>query len=292
MKSSCRILIMLSLMACSVPGTSAFADDTASITNDVIYGHKDGLALTFDVHRPANPNGAAVIFINSGGHKSPSYDLGGAYSQSDLDKFESHKPLLEAGFVIFDLRHGSNPRFSIPEIASDVHQGVRFIRRHAKDFGVDPERLGVWGHSAGGHLALLTGLNPGAATAGPSEAIESDRVSAIVALAPLTDLARLMAPYPTEGRSGPPGMDFGTERFPEFSPLFFASSDDPPTLLIHGDEDNLVPISQSQLMRSALEDASVDVDLLVISGAGHGLWARDEIAPATVKWFQMYLLRH
>lgn len=269
----------------------AIADEPVIIRSDVVYGHKDGLALTFDVHQPANQNGAAIIIINSGGHRSPSFDLGGAYANSGLRELERHKPLLDAGYVVFDLRHGSNPRYSIPETVADVHAGLRFIKQHAGDFNVDPEKLGFWGHSAGGHLSLLVGLNPEVATSQSSKVVESQRVAAVVVMAPLTNLESLMAPYPKDGSAGPPGMDFGVQRYPEFSPLFFASSDDPPTLLIHGSADVLVPLSQSQSMFSALQANGVVAELLVIEGADHGLWARDEIVPATLDWFEMHLLR-
>lgn len=291
MKYVRRFLGYLVLTANAVFNCHAIADEPVIIKSDIVYGHKDGLALTFDVHQPANQNGAAIIIVNSGGHKSPRWDLGGAYAKSGLREFQSHKLLLDAGYVVFDLRHGSNPRYSIPEIVADVHAGVRFIKHHAGDFKVDPERLGLWGHSAGGHLSLLIGLNPEVVVSESSKPMESERIAAVVAISPLTDLESLMAPYPKDGSAGPPGMDFGVQRYPEFSPLFFASSDDPPTLLIHGSEDVAVPLSQSQSMYSALQANGVVADLLVFEGVGHGVWEREEIVPATLNWFELHLLR-
>lgn len=290
-KSVRRFLGYLVLAANGVFNCHAIADQPVIIKSDIVYGHKDGLALTFDVHQPANQNGAAIIIVNSGRHKSPRWDLGGAYAKSGLRELELHKLLLDAGYVVFDLRHGSNPRYSIPEIVSDVHEGVRFIKQHGDDFKVDPERLGIWGHSAGGHLSLLIGLNPEVAMNESSKVIESERVAAVVAISPLTDLESLMAPYPKDGSAGPPGMDFGVQRYPEFSPLFFASNDDPPTLLIHGSEDLAVPPSQSQSMYSALQGNGVVTELLVIEGADHGVWTSEEIVPATLNWFELHLLR-
>jgi acetyl esterase/lipase len=289
MKFVRRSLGFMALIANGVFNCYAIADEPVFIKTDVVYGHKDGLALTFDAHQPANQNGAAIIIMNSGGHQSPRFDLGGAYAKSGLREFDRHKPLLDAGYVVFDLRHGSNPRYSIPEVVADVHQGVRFIKQHADDFNVDPHRLGLWGSSAGGHLSLLIGLDPEVIES--SKAIQSERVAAVVAMAPLTDLESLMSLYPRDGSAGPPGMDFGVERYPEFSPLLFASSDDPPTLLIHGSEDALVPLSQSQSMHSALQANGVITELFVIEGADHGLWFRDEIVPAALNWFELHLLR-
>ena len=118
---------------------------------DVVYGHKDGMALTFDVFKPkVHPNGAAVIRIVSGGWIS-------LYTPPD-QALSRYQELLDAGFTVITLRHGGSPKYLIPDIVADVRRGVRFIRYHAKDWGIDPNRLGVWGGSAGGHLSLMIGL--------------------------------------------------------------------------------------------------------------------------------------
>lgn len=281
-----RVQFLLSLLLICLP---AFSAENQSIVTDIVYGHKDGLALTFDAHLPVDGNGAAVIIINSGGHRSPRFDLGGTYAQSDLPSMRPHQSLLEEGYVVFDLRHGSIPRYSIPEIVVDIQQGVEFIYKNSEQYDVNPKKIGVWGQSAGGHLALLVALNPGLALASESEGNESHLVSAVVAMAPLTDLASLLGSG-REGTQGPPGMDFIRERYSDFSPSSFASAGDPPTLLIHGTEDNLVPMSQSQRMHNALQDVGTDVQLLVIEGAGHLLWLREEIFQPTLDWFNNHLL--
>src|SRR5262245_61344896 len=126
------------------------AQPPLEIIPDVVYGHKDGLALTFDVLKPkANANGAAVIFMVSGGWVSP-YNT----PQQTATRF---KELLEKGFTVIAVRHGGSPKYLIPEIVSDVRRAVRFIRHNSKQWGVDPNRLGVFGGSAGGHLALMLG---------------------------------------------------------------------------------------------------------------------------------------
>ena len=124
----------------------------AKITPDVIYGHKDGMALTYDVIAADNPNGAGVLFMVSGGWFSswrpPEERIAGGI-----------KALLDAGFTIFAIHHGSAPRFKVPEAVSDVRAAVRHVHVHAADYGVDAKRLGVFGGSAGGHLSLMLGLN-------------------------------------------------------------------------------------------------------------------------------------
>ena len=111
-----------------------------SVTTDVVYGHKDGLALTFDVHRPAQPNGAGVISIVSGGYQS-------SVEMSRLIAQGAYPPLNDRGFTVFAVRHGSSPRYPMSEIVADTRRAVRFIRQHAREYGVDPDRIGVFGSS-------------------------------------------------------------------------------------------------------------------------------------------------
>ena len=113
------------------------------ITADVIYGHKDGMALTYDVFEATNPNGAGVIYMVSGGWFS--------IWRPPENRVVSFEPLLAEGFTVFAVHHGSAPRFKVPDAVSDVRAAVRHIRETAESHGVDPNRLGVWGGRAGGH---------------------------------------------------------------------------------------------------------------------------------------------
>ena len=113
-------------------------------TEDVIYARKFGTALTLDVFQPARPNGAGIIAVMSGGW----------FSGHDSIKAANFAPYLERGYTVFAVVHGSQPRFIIPEITQDMHRAVRFIRHHASKYGIDPNKLGVTGGSAGGHLSL------------------------------------------------------------------------------------------------------------------------------------------
>ncbi len=127
------------------------SDDDLQITPDVVYGHKDGMALTFDVFRPSNAHGGAVLYMVSGGWVSrwgPPQRLAG----------RSFSGLLETGLTVIAVRHGSAPRYKVPEAEADVRRALRYVRLHAADLGVDAHRLGVFGGSAGGHLSLMLGL--------------------------------------------------------------------------------------------------------------------------------------
>ena len=268
------------------------AQAQVEIIPDVVYGHKDGLALTFDVLKPkANANGAAAIFMVSGGWVSP-------YSppQQAAARF---KDLLDKGFTVFTVRHGGSPKYFIPEIVSDVRRAVRFIRYNAKQWGVDPNRLGVFGGSAGGHLALMLGT---ASDDGDPNAKEdfmkaSDRVASVVAYFPPVDLRPLARGVNPPGAGGAPdrfpALNFEKEKAPDYSPIVHVSSDDPPTLLIHGDKDRLVPVNNSKIIYEAFQKNNVKTQLIIIEGADHGFQGDDakRAGAAMVAWFEQTLLK-
>ena len=263
------------------------------IIPDVVYGHKDGMALTFDVLKPkSGANGAAVLFMVSGGWIS-------AYRppQQALSMFQ---PLLDKGFTVLPVRHGSSPKYLIPEIVADVRRAVRYIRHNAARWGVDPNRLGVYGGSAGGHLSLVLGAASDNGDAGASEDFlkESSRVAAVVAYFPPVDLrplARGLNPPPREdGKPHSfPALNFEKEKAADYSPIVHVSPDDPPTLLIHGDKDTLVPVSNSQRIYEAFQQNKVRTEMIIIEGAGHGFRGEDakRASAAMVSWFEQTLLK-
>ena len=152
-------------------------------TKEVIYGRKHGVALTMDVITPAKQNNRGVIFAVSGGWFS---------SHDNIDKVidrGTFLELLKRGHTVFAVVHGSQPKFTVPEIREDMHRAVRFIRHHAELYKIDPANIGMFGGSAGGHLTLLQGTDgqdgdPSAE--GPVDR-ESSAVQAIVSYFPPTD---------------------------------------------------------------------------------------------------------
>jgi len=260
------------------------------IIPDVVYGHKDGLAMTFDVLKPkANANGAAVIFMVSGGWVS-------AWTPPELiaARFE---PLLNKGFTVIALRHGSSPKYLIPEIVSDVRRAIRFIRHNATKWGIDADRMGVHGGSAGGHLSLMiaTASDAGDATAKEPFMRQSNRVASVVAYFPPVDLrgwARGLSPTgPNTNRF--PALNFEREKAADYSPIVHVTKDDPPALLIHGDKDPLVPISHSQDIYRLMQQTGVKSEFITLPGAGHGFTGADaaKATAAMVTWFEQTLLR-
>ena len=253
------------------------------VTRDLVYGQREDVALTFDVHRPAQPNGAAVIAIVSGGW----------YSNEEISRIIVDgylAPLLTAkGFTVFAVRHGSTPRFPLSAIVADVRRAVRFVRQHAGQYGVDPNRIGVAGGSAGGQLALLLGTTADSGNKSASDPVlrESSRVGAVVAFFPPTDLFRW------ENKKGFPATASLTEaEAAQYSPIRFVSPGDAPSLIVHGDADTVVSIVEGETMHAALVNAGVPASFLRIAGAGHAFEGadRERASAALVQWFERYLL--
>jgi len=282
-------LFLAVVLICALP--TAIADDPPAdddISANVVYGHKDGLAMTMDVYSPgAQANGAGILFMVSGGWYS-------SWSPPErwLPFFE---PLLDAGYTVFRVRHGSSPRYSIPEAIDDVTQAVRFVRSNAGAYGVDPERLGVMGNSAGGHLALVLGTQPNdeAGTAEPS-ANTSARVAAVVAWVPPTDLTIAIweAPESLPSYRQFPALDLAMEPAEASSPLFDVTPDDAPALVIMGGADELLPPSHGERIAEAFEREGVAHELIVVEGAGHDLGGEENAAMImrkTLDWFDLHL---
>src|SRR5262245_52277974 len=126
------------------------ADDLPYTRNtDVIHHRKYGSALTMDVFTPKeNAKGVGVVFAVSGGWFSAHEAIDGIAKNLAAD-------LLKRGYTVFAVVHGSQPKYTTPEILEDMHRAVRYVRAHAKDYGIDPDRLGITGASAGGHPPLL-----------------------------------------------------------------------------------------------------------------------------------------
>ena len=251
------------LLLLAVAG-SAQAD--VKITPDVVYGHKHGLAMTFDVYKPEKPNGAAVLFMVSGGWYSM-----WAPPEAIIGRFQ---PLLDKGFTVFSIRHGSSPKFGIPEAVDDVRLSVRYIRHNAAKYEIDPNRLGVFGLSASGHLSLMLGTTSDSGDAAAKDPVlkTSDAVQAVCAWVAPTDLRGMVWSNPEHHKQYDrfPALELDAKNAEKMSPLVAVTPDDAPTLLIAGDKDDLVPIKHSEQIKKAFDKEQVACEFMVIKGAGHG----------------------
>lgn len=266
-----KFTLVFSLLFAGLPTLVVAQEEITS--RDVIYGHKDGMAMVYDVAVPSdNANGAGIIFVISGGFFSA------IESQQMIAPVA--KPMLDAGFTIFYLRHPSTPKYLAPEIYAALQLGRDHILTNAEDFGVAPTKIGTLGMSTGGLLALLLAVDqPGDARSRPATT---------VAYMPITDIR----PHVGNVRATP-SLGFDPALAPALSPIDFASADDPPILFIHGSLDQVVSPEDSKNMYEKLRMLGVETQLLSVE-AGHELFTGNEkelADSAALEWFTSKLLQ-
>jgi acetyl esterase/lipase len=284
------------------------------VQTDVTYASVLGFRpLRMDVYSmpEAGPR-PAVVFVH-----------GGAWSfgiKRATDAYADFPGLLadlaRQGFVVAAVEYRLSGEAPFPAAALDIKAAVRFLRKNAEEFGVDPDRIGVWGGSAGAHLAGMAAMSCDAPDLQPEVAEladVSDCIQAFVGWYGPYDIDTMLARTLAISTSGAEmsstdkaSIEGGFTFFgcadgicPEglgatASPLMRVDPTDPPALLIHGTADTLVPHSQSEAMQAALQAAGVQVDIVLIDGVGHG-WSTDDAvlrtsasrqaAEATFNWF-------
>lgn len=268
---------------------------------DLVYGHKDGMALTMDVLTPKEgAKGIGLILVSSGSWKSGKSDIA-AENLRKRDKDHWAQGLLEGGFTLFVVRHGSSPRYFVPEMVKDINRAVRYVRTVAADYGVDPNHLGITSGSSGGHLSLMAAMTGDDGNPDAEDPIErvSSRVQCAVAWFPPTDMVNWGTKngYTTIKVFRPSLFKrmFGEitdleKQLREISPIYFTNGQSPPLLLIHGDSDLTVPLQQSEILRAKYEDLGLPVKLIVEPGGGHSYWPGIVAEYKEVwKWFDKYL---
>ena len=273
------------------------------VDRNVVYGMFSGLALLMDIHHPSEPNGIGLIHVSGSGWSASLSMDARPLKEAGHVRIEA-LPLVKRGYTVFTVNHRATPRFRHPAPLRDVQRAVRFIRFYADRYGIDPNRIGAIGGSSGGHLVSMLGVLDGQGN--PNADSEIDRVSAqvqcVVARATPSDLTTGLAGSGAValllGARIRPGAD---ARSPEMriadqaSPVTHVTADDPPILLIHGDQDDIVPFDQSVKFAEKLSQAGVPNMLIRVRGARHGpgLPGADDspdIGSWAEEWFGTHLL--
>lgn len=288
----CLVLLGTISPALAQPATQPTTNTAAAYdrTRDVIYGRSWGTSLTMDVFTPkAKPNGLGLILVVSGGWYSSPDVITPPYIELFCGEF------LKRGYTIFAVCHGSNPKFTIPEAVADLNRSVRFIRAHAADYKIDPDNLGIFGGSAGGHLSLMMGCANQPEKKESADPIDkvSSKVQCVACFFPPTDFLNyggdgiidlekgVLAPF--RAAFDFHELDEKTKRmvpvtnarrivdiYREISPLHHVDKNDAPALIIHGDKDVLVPLQQATSIIEMFKSVGVEAKLITRPGQGHG----------------------
>jgi len=256
-------MVLLGLL-CVPAGTAERprqAQISASVEPDVRVGWVSGLALLMDVYQPAPRSGHGIVLI-----PGSAWRPGTAEDTPHTEQVAAAGPvylnhLLAAGYTVFVPNVRMPPAFGRAEALADLQRAVGFIRQSASRWAIDPARLGAFGASSGGHLA---------ASLGTLDAGGSARVQAVVAMAASFDGSRA-----------------------DGAPLTQVSAGDAPMLIIHGEVDDVVPVSQAEWMEQARLKAGIVARFIRVAGAGHGGPVMDarhpELMAQVVAWFDRHL---
>ena len=220
---------------------------------------------------------------------------GGAWRGGDKTHYNP-KEYLKAGYAGASINYRLSQHAVFPAQIEDVKAAVRWLRANADIYRLDPNRFAAWGSSAGGHLVAMLGTTGDVAEFEVGKNLEvSSRIQAVVNYFGPTDFLQMDAHSLPDGLvhdapDSPESQLVGgpiqehKDRVARANPITYVSKDDPPILIIHGDQDKLVPYHQSILLHDALEEAGVPVTLYRVEGGGHG-WFRDPKVPELTKTF-------
>jgi acetyl esterase/lipase len=278
------LAIAMLTVACWTSGVGTLAQDAPSDPlppderyrshTDLVYQeHKSG-ALKLDLYLPPEIKTCVplVIWVHGGGWRGGAKDLAG----------EHILPAIENGFALASISYRFSDVATFPAQIHDVKAAVRWLRAHAQEYQLDPQRFGAWGASAGGHLVALLGTSGDVAELeGEGNHLDqSSRVQAVCdwfgpANFPTFDeqqnddrVADDVDSLLVHFLGGTPQDKADLARMA--SPVHHITEDDPPLLIMHGDEDNIVPYAQSVELRDAYEQADLEVELVTLQDTGHG----------------------
>ncbi len=254
---------LLLLAICS----AAWAQEAAAFETleDVVFAKVGSRELHMTIVQPKDTSTKThpcVVWIHGGGWRA------GTYKQNRAAW------LAERDYVVASVEYRLSQDATFPAQAYDCKAAIRFLRAHAKEYGIDPSRIGVWGSSAGGHLVALLGTTGGAEELEGNEGNpgESSNVQAVCDFYGPTDLTVSAGWTPKMVESllgGSPKNKPDVARLA--SPVKFVDPKDPPFLIVHGEIDKTVPISQSEELYDLLRKAGVDATLVRVKNAAHSL---------------------
>src|SRR4051794_17768054 len=263
-----------------------------NIVRDVVYKHVNGRDLRLDIYSPKSITHPLPVVL---------WIFGNRWSRGS----KNHPPpldLMSQGYSVVSIDYRLSGEAAFPAAINDCKAAVRWIRANAVGYHFDPDHIGAWGHSAGGHLAALLGTSGGVAEleGGGDNLNFSSRVQAVCDMSGPSDIVQF---YEAVSNSNEGMASIAKSSIEQFlggsveqnrakaiaaSPTTYVSKGDPPFLIIHGKNDKTIPVSQSEVLASKLKAAGVPVILIVDDNRGHGVGGR-AFAPEITSFFDKYL---
>lgn len=255
------------MLMCAVPAMPVRAGE---IERDITFARVGDTELKLDLHRPDSPAAGVIVWVHGGAWRSG--------TREDVDL----KGLTAYGWAIASVDYRLSPQAKFPAQIHDIKAAIRYLRAHAAELRLPANRFVIAGSSAGGHLAALVGVTNGHAelegTVGADLAISSD-VQAIVDLYGASNLTTILQQSTPHGLNvRVPALELFIGGRPEAvhevarlaSPVFHVDANDPPLLLMHGDQDPQMPINQPHELVGAYEKVGRPVVFKVMHGSAHG----------------------
>jgi acetyl esterase/lipase len=263
---------------------------------DVVYAEAHGTGLLMDVFTPTGkPNGLGIVDIASGAWYSDRGKI------RDHTLAQVYTIFCSRGYTVFAVRPGSKTRYTAAEMDRNVKSAIRYVKAHAGEYKIDAARLGLMGGSAGGHLATLAALTPDPGKADAKNPIDGHDTSvrAVGAFFPPTDFLDwdgdksirldVLGPLLFVGGVRGHSPEEIREAAKAVSPIHRVEKPTAPFLLIHGDADKVVPLSQSKKLVEAITKAGGSAELIVKPGGGHPWVTIPQEVKVMAEWFDKQL---
>jgi len=234
--------------------------DNVTVHRNLEYALEDGASLQLDLYIPKNAkNPPLMVWIHGGGWRNG-------------DKANVNPAILRLsgeGYAVASINYRLKDLSIHPKNIHDCKGAVRWLRAHAETYGYDPTRVAVGGGSAGGHLSLLLGMSSGVEELEGTVGGNLDQSTKVKAIVDLYGPSELKVMAETQERFNR-AHDFESGQLHSASPLVHLTPDDPPVLILHGDKDKTVPVSQSELLHERYQNTGLESELHILEGAGHG----------------------
>jgi acetyl esterase/lipase len=283
-------LCTLAIVFCIDLITETIRANQITVIRDVPYANDNNPAHRLDLYVPLSgpllTGRPLVIFVHGGG-----WEAG--------DKKDSPALLLTRfGFVAASLNYRLSKEAQYPAQLEDCEKALAWLRKHSREYGINPRKIGIWGHSAGAHLAALVGLKSAGLKPGAPESVQAVSIWA----APTDFLTFASQSQPDnnlhpDSATGPIARLLGgtpkdaPDKAKAASPVTWVKAGVPPFLIIHGDVDDLVPVQQSKELYDKLQQVNAPVDLDIIKGQNHDLRAKEALEEA-IRFVDKYLKPH